>query len=351
MEARFGHDFSKVRIHSGPGAAAASRAIGAQAYTVGSDIVFGAARYEPDIPRGRHLLAHELTHVVQQRGGVHLQNGISRPDDVYERQADQVSNLIAHGHSVQSVVKHAPCSPCGPLSGPVTAPVQMKGEGTPLSAAPTAGVTATPGAGAAATPAKLHLFVDIDVKELGFSDLTAGDVGHTWISLEYRDPLAVPATVDAAHKPLLEKKGKYADPMGFWPAVNEGVGFSVNPLFPWVKGWMRHPDRAHEGAEMATQTWDIGHDAVNNVIKYAESKRTALYSVYDYNCTTFAKEAVEAAGKSPPGMTSMGFAMPNAAYDGIKERQKAGIGQTSVTDFDTKAVTVVNASDDKPKKR
>ncbi|HEU4931093.1 MAG TPA: DUF4157 domain-containing protein [Pyrinomonadaceae bacterium] len=67
MEDRFGHDFSKVRVHSDPAAANSASAVNAQAYTVGSQIVFGAGRYSSDA-RGQHLLAHELTHVVQQSG-------------------------------------------------------------------------------------------------------------------------------------------------------------------------------------------------------------------------------------------------------------------------------------------
>jgi Domain of unknown function (DUF4157) len=66
MESRIGFDFSKVRIHSDSRAAASAKSLGARAYTVGSDIVFGPGRYAPDTAEGRRLLAHELTHVVQQ---------------------------------------------------------------------------------------------------------------------------------------------------------------------------------------------------------------------------------------------------------------------------------------------
>jgi hypothetical protein len=66
--ARFGHDFSAVRVHDDADAHRSARAVGANAYTVGSDIVFGAGRYTPSTATGRRLLAHELTHVVQQSG-------------------------------------------------------------------------------------------------------------------------------------------------------------------------------------------------------------------------------------------------------------------------------------------
>jgi len=68
MEQRFGHDFSRVRIHLGPAAAESARDVSARAYTAGNDIVFGAGEFSPDTRTGRHLLAHELTHVVQQQG-------------------------------------------------------------------------------------------------------------------------------------------------------------------------------------------------------------------------------------------------------------------------------------------
>ena len=66
MEPRFGVDFSAVRVHDDAHGHALARAVNAQAFTVGGDVVFGAGHYDPDGERGRHLLAHELTHVVQQ---------------------------------------------------------------------------------------------------------------------------------------------------------------------------------------------------------------------------------------------------------------------------------------------
>jgi hypothetical protein len=69
MEPRFGHDFSKLRVHTDAKAAESAQAIGAAAYTVGNDIVFGASRFNPHSSDGRQLIAHELTHVVQQSKG------------------------------------------------------------------------------------------------------------------------------------------------------------------------------------------------------------------------------------------------------------------------------------------
>jgi Domain of unknown function (DUF4157)/L,D-transpeptidase catalytic domain len=66
MEQRFRHDFSRVRVHTDTAAEQSARDVNAHAYTVGHDIVFDAGRFAPDTHEGRHLLAHELTHVVQQ---------------------------------------------------------------------------------------------------------------------------------------------------------------------------------------------------------------------------------------------------------------------------------------------
>jgi hypothetical protein len=67
MEAHFGHDFSRVRIHTDADAAHAAESMKAVAYTVGSDVVFGHGQYAPQTAQGQWLIAHELTHVVQQR--------------------------------------------------------------------------------------------------------------------------------------------------------------------------------------------------------------------------------------------------------------------------------------------
>jgi hypothetical protein len=67
FESRFGRDFSQVRIHTGAEAAASAQSVGARAFTVGNNIVFGSGEYAPGDPAGRKLVAHELAHVVQQQ--------------------------------------------------------------------------------------------------------------------------------------------------------------------------------------------------------------------------------------------------------------------------------------------
>ena len=80
MEARFGHDFSRVRVHTDGHAAESARAANAKAFTVGSDVVFGEGRYAPETHDGSRLLAHELAHTVQQRGAGTKAAPIARVD-------------------------------------------------------------------------------------------------------------------------------------------------------------------------------------------------------------------------------------------------------------------------------
>jgi hypothetical protein len=67
MEPRFGHDFSRVRVHTDARANASARAVNALAYTVGQHVVFGSGEYAPRTRAGEHLIAHELAHVLQQQ--------------------------------------------------------------------------------------------------------------------------------------------------------------------------------------------------------------------------------------------------------------------------------------------
>ena len=70
MESRFGADFSQVRLHTDSIASEAARELRAEAFPSGKDVYFQAGRYEPETLPGRRLLAHELTHVIQQSGGL-----------------------------------------------------------------------------------------------------------------------------------------------------------------------------------------------------------------------------------------------------------------------------------------
>jgi hypothetical protein len=96
FERRFKHDFSRVRVHTGPTAARSARNLDARAYTTGPDIVFGEGMYRPETPAGRCLLAHELAHVVQQSRGV-PNAGISSRGDSDERNAERAVRALGWG--------------------------------------------------------------------------------------------------------------------------------------------------------------------------------------------------------------------------------------------------------------
>lgn len=107
LEPRLGSDFSDVRIHTGAQADHSARSVNAQAYTVGSDIVFREGAYQPDTDAGRHVLAHELTHVIQQRsgpvdgspapGGILLSDPADAFEQAAQRSADQAMVVQREG--------------------------------------------------------------------------------------------------------------------------------------------------------------------------------------------------------------------------------------------------------------
>ena len=94
MEGRLGGDFSDVRVHRDASASESAKAVSANAYTVGSDVVFRSDQWSPDTEQGKHTIAHELTHVMQQRAGpvagAETGDGIrlSDPADPFERAAE-----------------------------------------------------------------------------------------------------------------------------------------------------------------------------------------------------------------------------------------------------------------------
>jgi hypothetical protein len=124
MEGRFGQDFGDVRVHTDAQASKSAESVGANAYTVGSDIVFRSGHFDAASPVGQRTLAHELTHVVQQRsgpvdgspapGGINLSN----PSDRFEQAAEQTASSVMSGsaptpseeseETAQRVVQRAP---------------------------------------------------------------------------------------------------------------------------------------------------------------------------------------------------------------------------------------------------
>jgi hypothetical protein len=95
MESAFGADFSGVRVHTDIQADTLNRELNSRAFTTGHDIFFRQGAHNPGSSSGRELLAHELTHVVQQTGDeVRRKLTIGQPGDRYEQEADQVAREI-----------------------------------------------------------------------------------------------------------------------------------------------------------------------------------------------------------------------------------------------------------------
>ena len=96
MEAQLGHDLAGVRVHTDAAAARSARAVDAHAYTVGRHVVFSEGAYDPRSRTGRRLLAHELTHVLQQ-GPVEPAHGLAlgSPHDASEHEAERVAERVS----------------------------------------------------------------------------------------------------------------------------------------------------------------------------------------------------------------------------------------------------------------
>ncbi|RKI07664.1 DUF4157 domain-containing protein [Corallococcus sp. AB030] len=112
MEAAFGAGFGDVRVHTSPEAGAAARALGARAFAVGTDIVFGAGNYLPGVPAGERLIAHELAHVVQQRsagvsGLAAFPESVSTPTHPAEVEAERAASLAVRGMPVPRLTPSA----------------------------------------------------------------------------------------------------------------------------------------------------------------------------------------------------------------------------------------------------
>lgn len=123
MESRMGADFSDVRVHHDSAAHESAKGVGAHAYTVGNNVVFQRDAYDPGSPQGRTTLAHELTHVIQQRNGpvegTEAPGGIrvSDPSDRFEREAVANADRVLSDPAPEAAPAPAP-TPAAPLSAP-----------------------------------------------------------------------------------------------------------------------------------------------------------------------------------------------------------------------------------------
>jgi hypothetical protein len=132
LGARFGHDFSHVRVHTDDRAARSAQVLRADAYTIGSDIVFGANRYRPGTDDGDRLIAHELTHVLQQGPvGITSESAIvlDEPGTAYDAEAAAIAAIATAGEPDRTAMRRpdpggAPVRPTRIRRAPNTVVVQ-----------------------------------------------------------------------------------------------------------------------------------------------------------------------------------------------------------------------------------
>ncbi|HJP65083.1 MAG TPA: DUF4157 domain-containing protein, partial [Actinomycetota bacterium] len=138
FELSFGHDFGNVRVHSDQLAARSAEAVEAEAYTVGTHIVFGADRFHPESTSGQRLLMHELTHVVQQSES----SGPPTTVAVVEPSGSRLEVEAARAEGVLGSFMGEPARPAQRSGGrllrqPANSAAGASGSGTPQSAPPT----------------------------------------------------------------------------------------------------------------------------------------------------------------------------------------------------------------------
>jgi hypothetical protein len=252
FEPRFQHDFSHVRVHIGENAAAQANAFHAHAFTYGQHIVFNDGMFSPSTPQGRQLLAHELTHVVQQA-----------PQTTHTPQLAEQSAAHTVQQSTQSpVIARVDASMC---SSDCLAP---------------------DGTGPATGKFSLTIYAD---KEGSFLliPFTHG-VGHSWLRLE-------------------DDTGRFWT-FGFWPKT----GFDPNNSTADVEGCVHHPDTAHKPT--ASQKFDLTPAQFADAFSSATSSCTTQpkYNLFGLQCTEFVKRVMAAAGLAPFGGFGLIWESPNA---------------------------------------
>jgi hypothetical protein len=370
VEQATGADLSSVRVHTGGASAEAAASVEARAYTVGRDVHFAAGQYQPHTREGQRLLAHELVHTVQQGQAsadvAQHKLEVSQPGDDAEREADALADHIVDGRpAAPQSVQQAPTISRAPMlqrqeaaTGPVGPAGSTEGDGIEEQGPP-----APEENGGEPVVAKLELNADVETADrtkLSLEDLAEAKVGHAWVSLRYNDPAKVPDHLPNPSHDLLKGGGTA---MGFWPLIHraeewgvdgkatdpemrermdkgetpgagaspnpEHTGFSLNPFKSYVPGRVEEPDTAH--AAKGLMTYELTQKQVDRLMGYVDSKRSAQYSLFFYNCTNFAVEAVQAAGHAPPDASAFGICMPNALYKSILELKQQGDADAMTT--------------------
>lgn len=301
FEPRFGHDFSHVRIHADARAAESARSVNSLAYTVGRDVVFGVGQYAPGTAAGQQLLAHELTHTIQQQSA-----SLQATDKM--QTGDQTSALEMESESAERGTASASLA-----GGPGL--LQRKTKDGECSWSEDAYYCATGIDCLAADNADKALVgpvppstwwtltVKIDIEAPSAEDVSvSGNWGHTFLKFS-------------------ESNGNIFT-YGFYPAEDMGVTKTR------VNGCLAHPDTIHEPcvdyeAQFSLTEAEYNHALANVMGKCAAPPK---FDAFNYNCTSFANEVVRDAGKSlPPIRGKVTFREyeadnPNTLLEGLRAR-------------------------------
>jgi hypothetical protein len=286
LSVEYAQDFGHIRIHTGSQAASSAKALNALAYTVGHNIVFGEGQFSPETEAGRSLLAHELTHVVQQRaiglstvtGGSNVGTRAAAPP-ILQKKGAGTSPLCGVGVAWSCATSSACMQPDVPPKDPTEQ----------------------------ATSRTLKVMIDVEAPSA--EEVTASTVGHTYV--EFSDSTGAVFTY------------------GFYPDKSSGT---PDPLFkPTVAGCMVHPDTAHKACVDYEETFSLLNEAeYNDALNIAQTlcKAPPPYNLQTFNCTTFAKLVAEKAKRSLPpirgkvgsGMLSVTADNPNTLLEGLLDR-------------------------------
>jgi hypothetical protein len=174
LEAGLGVPLGGVRVHTGPGAADMAAQVSAHAFTVGQDIYFGRGEYDPVSRSGYGLLAHEVTHTVQQSAGPAMSSrlAVSTPQDQAELDATSVADHLAarRGTTAEPIAVHAD------VHAPTVVARHDSWEHTLLGDTPPAQLSGATGTGPAVTvEARKHLLTDLWQRTNFFAQNPAGD--------------------------------------------------------------------------------------------------------------------------------------------------------------------------------
>jgi hypothetical protein len=311
MEPPFGHDFSQVRVHTDARAADSACAVHASAYTVGHDIVFASGRYTPHSSAGRGLLAHELTHVVQQaRGGRAMSGATLRisNESAHEAEASAAESMGGHANAQPSPrtlqrSKEDAAKQCGGTWTCAASPCERPDPGRE---------------GNGGEPTDWTLTVMIDAEAPSAEDVTASTVGHTYV--EFSDSTGAAYTY------------------GFYP--NKAAG-TPDPMFhPEVFGCVVHPDTNHAGCVDYKETFKLTQPEYHTALDFAQifCRVPPKYNLQNNNCTTFVKSVSEKASRSLPpiqGKVSNARILADNPYTLIENLRRRDAGPTYNLTSDT----------------